>query len=60
MEFGKQSVLDLVKQQGGDHEAAAQLPDKVDHDDHASLLQKFGPDPDDLISKVGGSSHLGC
>jgi hypothetical protein len=60
MEFDKQSVLNLIKEQGGnDEQAAQQLPDKIDHNDHAGLLQKFGIDPNDLISKLGGTSHLG-
>ena len=60
MEFDKQSVLDLIKQQGGNHQKAAQLlPDKIDHKDHADLLQRFGIAPNDLISKLGGGSHLG-
>ena len=56
MEFDKQQILDLIKQQGGDHERAAQhLPDKVDHSEHSDLLQKFGVNPSDLVAKFGGS-----
>jgi hypothetical protein len=60
MEFDKQAVLDLIKQQGGDHQRAAkQLPDKVDHEQHADLLQQFGLNPSDLLSKLGGGSSFG-
>jgi hypothetical protein len=54
MQFDKQTVLDLIQQQmGSQHaeQAAQQLPDQVDHERHADLLQQFGVNPQDLLSK---------
>ena len=57
MEFDKNQILDLLKN-AGKHDDAKQadqeLPDKVDTDQHADLLQKFGVNPQDLIGKLGG------
>lgn len=57
MQIDKQQVIDLLKQQGK-HDQAGQaqqeLPEKVDTDQHAGLLQKFGLDPQELISKLAG------
>jgi len=54
MQFDKQTVVDLIQQQmGSQHaeQAAQQLPDQVDHEQHADLLQKFGVNPQDLLTK---------
>jgi hypothetical protein len=54
MQFDKQTVIDLIQQQmGSQHaeQAAQQLPDQVDHEQHADLLQKFGVNPQDLMSR---------
>jgi hypothetical protein len=54
MQFDKQTVLDLIQQQmGSQHaeQAAQQLPDRVDHEQHADLLQQFGVNPQDLLSR---------
>ena len=60
MEFDKQQILDVIKDQGGNHEQAAQpLPDKVDPSQHSELLQKLGVNPSDLITKLGGGSIPG-
>jgi hypothetical protein len=57
MQFDKSQILDLLKSQG-DHgkaqQADEQLPDKVDTDQHAGLLEKLGLSPQDLISKLAG------
>jgi predicted PhzF superfamily epimerase YddE/YHI9 len=54
MQFDKQTVVDLIQQQmGSQHaeQAAQQLPDQVDHEQHADLLQKFGVNPQDLLTR---------
>jgi hypothetical protein len=58
----KQMILDLLRQQGNGQQAdqaAAELPDKIDTEEHADLLQKFGLDPKELLSKFGGGGALG-
>jgi hypothetical protein len=62
MEFDKSQILDLLKGMGKHDEAGkaeAELPDKVDTDKHGDLLSKFGIDPGDIISKLGGGGGLG-
>jgi hypothetical protein len=55
MEFDKQTILDEIRKRGGDDQkAAAELPDKVDHQQHADLLKRFGVEPDDMVKSVGG------
>ena len=57
MQFDKETVLDLIRQQAGSEradQAAQQLPDQVDHEQHADLLQQFGVDPQDLLKKFLG------
>ncbi len=64
MEIPKEKILDLLRQQGN-HDQAGQaeqeLPDQVDTDQHAGLLEKFGISPQDLIAMVsgGGGGGLG-
>jgi len=65
MQIDKQMVLDLIKQHGnGDQadqadQAQSELPDQVDTDQHADLLQKFGVNPQELLGKLGGGGGLG-
>jgi hypothetical protein len=57
MQIPKEQILDLLRQQGKDDqvgEADKQLPDQVDPEQDAGLLEKFGIDPGDLLSKFGG------
>ncbi len=56
MQFDKSMILDLIKQHGNSdqvQQADQELPDKVDSEKDAGLLQKFGVDPKDLIAKFG-------
>jgi len=58
VEIPKDKVLELIKQHGDAGkagEAEQELPDQVDTDRDAGLLQKFGLDPQDLLGKLGGS-----
>jgi predicted PhzF superfamily epimerase YddE/YHI9 len=57
MEIPKDKILDMLRDQGKDDQVAQaeqQLPDQVDPEQHADLLQKFGLDPKDLLGKLGG------
>jgi hypothetical protein len=61
MEIPKDQILDLIKQHGASDkvgEAEQQLPDQVDPEQHADLLQKFGIDPGDVLSKLGGGGGI--
>jgi len=55
MQFDKQFVLDELKKQGQSQrvqQALAELPAKVDHEQHAAMLEKFGLDPGQLAEKA--------
>jgi hypothetical protein len=57
MEIPKEKILDLLREQGkGDQadQAQQELPDQVDPDRDSGLLQKFGLEPQDVLSKLGG------
>jgi hypothetical protein len=58
MEIPKDQILDLLRQQGKDDQvgqAQQELPDQVDPEKHSDLLSKFGIDPQDVMSKLGGN-----
>jgi hypothetical protein len=64
MNIDKSQILELLKSQGDNDKAAqadSELPDQVDTDQHAGLLQKFGINPMDLVAKFagGGGGGLG-
>jgi hypothetical protein len=56
MEIPKDKILQMLRERG-DHDKADQakqeLPDRVDHEEHASLLEKHGIDPKELAGKIG-------
>jgi hypothetical protein len=57
VEISKDQIIDLIRQQGDPDKASQaerELPDQVDTDRDSGLLTKFGIDPQDLISKLGG------
>jgi hypothetical protein len=57
MQFDKSQVLDLLRSQGDQgkaQQADEQLPDTVDTEQHAGLLEKLGLSPQELISKLAG------
>jgi hypothetical protein len=60
MESPKEKVLELIRERvGGDRadQAANELPEHVDPEQHADLLSKYGIDPQDLLS--GGLGGIG-
>ena len=62
MQLDKGMVLDFLREQGQHQqaqEAEQQLPDQVDTEQHASLLENLGVDLPTLLSKVGGGGGLG-
>ena len=57
MEIDKNQIIEQLKSLGKHDEAKkaeVELPDKVDTDQHAGLLEKFGVNPQDLLGKLGG------
>jgi hypothetical protein len=57
MQIDKQTILDLLRERGGQDQASQaeqELPDQVDTDQHGDLLQRFGLDPQELIQKITG------
>ncbi len=61
MQLDKNMVLDLLRERGQQDQADQadqQLPDQVDTDQHAGLLQQFGLDPQELIQKFMGGGGL--
>jgi hypothetical protein len=62
MQIPKEQILDFLRQQGKDDQAGQaeqELPDQVDTDEHAGLLQKFGINPAELLGKLGGGGIPG-
>jgi hypothetical protein len=57
MEFDKDTIVNFLRQQGRNDDAdraRQQLPDKVDHERDRGLLDQFGINPQELMSRVTG------
>lgn len=57
MEIPKDKILDMLHQQGKSdqaEQAKQELPDQVDPERDAGLLEKSGLKPQDVLSKLGG------
>jgi len=55
VKLDKQFALDELRKEGQSQkiqEAIQKLPEKVDHEQHAALLQKLGLDPGKLAEKA--------
>ncbi len=55
MQLDKQFVIDELKKQGQSQQvqkALDELPAKVDHEQHAALLEKLGLDPGQLAERA--------
>ena len=64
MNIDKDTILNMLRSNGQDADAdraQQDLPDQVDTDQDAGLLQRFGINPADLIAKFtgGGVGGLG-
>jgi len=62
MEIPKDKILDMLRQDGKPDQAAQadkELPDKVDPEQHAGLLENFGIQPQDVLSKLSGGGIPG-
>ncbi|MDQ3858431.1 MAG: hypothetical protein M3327_08305 [Actinomycetota bacterium] len=61
MQIDKQTVLDLLRERGQEdqaREAEQELPDQVDTDRDAGLLERFGINPSDLLSRFAGGRDI--
>ena len=61
MQIDKETVLNLLREQGKQNEAdqaARDLPDQVDTDQHAGLLDRFGIDPQELLGRFTGGRDI--
>jgi len=57
MQIDKAQITEMLRQQGKNDQADQadqELPDQVDTDQHADLLQRFGLDPKELLSRFTG------
>jgi hypothetical protein len=57
MQIPKEQILEFLRSRGDQDKASqadGELPDQVDTDRDAGLLQKFGIDPGELVSQLGG------
>jgi hypothetical protein len=54
MQIDREFVLEELRKEGkNEHvqKALAELPDKIDHEQHAQMLERFGIDPGKLVEK---------
>jgi hypothetical protein len=57
MQIPKQQILELLRSRGEQDKASqaeGELPDQVDTEQHAGLLEKLGIDPSDIVAQLGG------
>lgn len=63
MQIDKNQILELLRSQG-QHDQAQQaegeLPQQVDTEQHAGLLEKFGLSVPELLAKLGGGTSGGA
>ena len=62
MQIDKETVLNLLREQGKTNEAQEaeqELPDQVDTERDAGLLERFGINPQDLLGRFGGGNVPG-
>jgi hypothetical protein len=61
MQIDKDVILDLLRERGQDdkvEQAQRELPDQVEPERDASLLERFGVSPQDLLGRLGGGGGL--
>ena len=59
MQIPKQQILSMIESRMGAGQAQAassELPDQVDHEQHADLLSKFGINPQELLGGGGNQA----
>ncbi len=61
MELDKNQILDFLREQGKSDQvsqAQQELPDHIDTNQHADLLQRFGINPQELLQKFMGRGGI--
>ncbi len=61
MQIDKESVVGLLRERGDDDQAEAasrELPDQVDTERDAGLLERFGIQPDQLLGRFTGGGDI--
>ena len=61
MQIDKNTVVDMLRERGETDragQAERELPDQVDTDQHADLLDRFGVDPQELIGRFTGGRDI--
>ncbi|MEA2147241.1 MAG: hypothetical protein QOG59_2828 [Solirubrobacteraceae bacterium] len=59
MQILKEQILSMIESRMGSGQAQAaadQLPDQVDHEQHADLLSQFGIDPQELLGGAAANT----
>ena len=62
MQIPKDKILELLRSRGEQDKATqadSELPDQVDTEQHAGILDKLGIDPQDIIGRLGGAGGIG-
>jgi hypothetical protein len=62
VQIDKEQIINLLRDQGDQdkaQKAEQELPDQVDTDRDAGVLQRLGIDPSDLVSRLGGGNIPG-
>lgn len=62
MQIPKDQILELLRSRGQHDQAQqadAELPQQVDPQEHAGMLERFGLDPQALIGAVAGGGGIG-
>jgi hypothetical protein len=61
MQIDKDTVVNMIRERGDDAKAGQaerELPDQVDTDQHADLLERFGVNPQELMGKFTGGRDI--
>jgi hypothetical protein len=57
MQIPKEQITEFLRSRGEDDKAGQadqELPEQVDTEQHADILQRLGIDPQDLLGQLGG------
>ena len=61
MQIDKNTVVEMIRERGDDDKAGQaerELPDQVDTDQHADLLERFGVNPQELMGRFTGGRDI--